>query len=327
MYGISFIMCCHNSENKLSESLRSILRQDTDIPCEVVVVDNNCTDNTVQLVNKIYSDSETHVSLKVAEEKMPGLVWARKKGFQESKYEYICFVDDDNIIDIHWATNMFEIFSNNLEVGILGGKNKAQIANITKPDWFTKVEGAYACNAQGNGFEDITYTRMYVYGAGLCIRKEILNSIYNISIPLFLTGRTNNVLLSGDDSEICMRAILKGYKVYYSDNLNLEHVMSSERLHWEYFMKMAEGHNAARIILMIYIQLIQRKKVYTRLEIFKELLEGWINYTKDYKFKNKKSAGTLSSITYARLLGRTKGFMYFFKEYNRTVNQIMEELG
>lgn len=327
MDGISFIMCCHNSEDKLLEPLQSILRQNTEIPSEVIIVDNNCTDNTIGLVKQVYSDHKSHVNLNIIEEKTPGLVWARKKGFQEAKYEYICFVDDDNIIDRNWAANMFEIFSNNSEVGILGGNNQALIRDTEKPDWFTKVEGAYACNAQGNGFEDITYKRMYVYGAGLCIRKEILGAIYRISTPLFLTGRTNSVLLSGDDSEICMRSILKGYKIYYSDRLTLDHIMPVARLKWEYWMKMAEGHNAARIILSIYIQLIHKKKVYSRLDIFKELLAGWFNYTKTYKFKNRKSAGTISSITYARLLGRTKGFMYFFKNYNRIADQIKKELG
>lgn len=308
------------------EPLKSILNQTTDISCEVIIIDNNCTDNTVQLVNKIYSNSKTHISLKITEEKIPGLVWARKKGFQEAKYEYLCFVDDDNIIDLNWATSMFEIFSNNSEVGILGSKNQALIQDTEKPAWFTKVEGAYACNSQGNDFEDITYKRMYVYGAGLCIRKEILADIYNMSIPLFLTGRTNNVLLSGDDSEICMRAILKGYKIYYSDNLTLIHVIPKERLTWEYFMKMAEGHNAARTILSIYTQLIHRKQVYSRLDIFKVLLDDWLNYAKTYQFKNRSSAGALSSITYARLMGRTKGFMYFFKDYNSIVSRIKKEL-
>ncbi len=320
-------MCCHNSENKLSEPVKSILKQNTDALCELIIVDNNCTDNTVQLATKIYSALETNISLKIVNEEIPGLVWARKKGFKVAKYKYLCFVDDDNIININWATNMFKIFSNNPNVGILGSSNKAVFENTTEPDWFAKVEGAYACNAQGKGFEDISHKRMYVYGAGLCIRKEILDSIYNLPLPLFLTGRRKNVLLSGDDSEICMRGILKGYKLYYSDLLTLGHIMPEERLNWGYWMKMAEGHNAAGIILRIYSHLIQGKKVNTRLDIFKELIDGWINYAKTYKFKNRKQVGSLSSITYARLLGRTKGFIFFFKEYNSIVHKIKEVLG
>ena len=49
--GISVILCCHNSEGVLMPSIRALSSQVLPdlTPCEVILVDNNCTDRTVEL--------------------------------------------------------------------------------------------------------------------------------------------------------------------------------------------------------------------------------------------------------------------------------------
>ena len=67
--GVSVILCCHNSERVIRKTLNSLANQELDgsFQCEVVFVDNNCTDNTIKIVNEFRARS--NVELRIVEEK------------------------------------------------------------------------------------------------------------------------------------------------------------------------------------------------------------------------------------------------------------------
>ena len=54
--GVSVVVCCYNSADVIIPTMTALSRQDVPhgIGFEVLLVDNNCTDNTVQLALKIW---------------------------------------------------------------------------------------------------------------------------------------------------------------------------------------------------------------------------------------------------------------------------------
>ncbi len=192
-----------------------------------------------------------------------------------------------------------------------------------EPEWFNKVKGVYACDAQGGELEELTVTRKYVYGAGMCIRREALAEVYDTALPFYLSGRRGKKLLSGDDSELGMRAILLGHKMYCSNKLKLNHIIPNERLTWNYFRKMSEGHSQSSIVLQIYSRLIQGNRPLGRRQILRELTDGWMEYVKTYKFRNINQPNHISSKKYTYLKGRTVGFISYFYNYNQMVQSII----
>lgn len=324
MKGISYIICCYNSEKVITEPIKAILNQATSVNYEIIVIDNNCTDNTENLIKTIYKDSNSSINLKIVKEKQAGLLWARKKGFLLSNYDYICYIDDDNIIDKNWTNIVFETFNNNSEIGILGGNNKEVFVDSVKhpPKWFNNVKAGYACSSQGKKLENVTLKRMFVYGAGLCIRKETLQDVYDLPIPLYLTGRKKDLLLSGDDSEICMRAILLGYKIFYNEEMVLEHIMIKERLTWSYYSKMREGHAASSTILRIYKSLIRGDKPLNLYKTIYFISKKWFEYFHKFKYKDRLKVDSKASKLYIDNVGRTRGMIYFIFKYNKIYKEI-----
>ncbi len=320
--GVSLIMCCYNSEKLIKKPLEAILEQQVNVPYEMIIVDNNCTDNTVALIKKIYKESGSSAHLTIVEEPEPGVGHARKKGFLAAKYPYISFIDDDNIINNNWVNTVHDLFQKKPEMGIIGSNNKALFLDGIEPDWFDAVKGQYACASQGNDLEDLTYTRRFVYGAGMSIKKEILVEVYAIPLPLYLLGRKGDKLFSGDDSELGMRAILLGHKMYCSDRLKLKHIMPKERMTWSYFRKMSEGHGKSHIILQVYSKLIQGTKPLGKRQILRELIDAWKEYIKTYKFRNINQPNHISSKKYTQLKGRTLGIIHYFNSYNEIVQSV-----
>ncbi|MGB9637557.1 MAG: glycosyltransferase, partial [Microgenomates group bacterium] len=72
---ISVVIPAYNEENYIEDCLRSVLAQDfPKKDYEVIVVDNNSTDNTASFVKNNFSE------VRLVQEKRQGVVFARIKG-------------------------------------------------------------------------------------------------------------------------------------------------------------------------------------------------------------------------------------------------------
>ena len=69
---------------------------------EVVVVDNNCTDGTREVVSR-HSHAGILQNLRIASEPVQGLTHARRRGVESTTFDWIAFVDDDCIVDPDWV--------------------------------------------------------------------------------------------------------------------------------------------------------------------------------------------------------------------------------
>jgi glycosyltransferase involved in cell wall biosynthesis len=100
MKGVSVIICCYNSALRLPETLKHLAFQDldkTNIKWEVIIVDNACKDNSVEVAsNEWLKYPNCTANFKIVTQSKPGLSYAREMGISESKYDLLLFCDDDN---------------------------------------------------------------------------------------------------------------------------------------------------------------------------------------------------------------------------------------
>ncbi len=254
--GVSIIICCYNSQKRIEETLQAVSSQENEeIPFEVILVDNNCKDDTVAVAKKLWNRQD--VELKIISEPRQGLSYARKRGASEAKYSIVSFIDDDNLIENSWVKKIVALFLAMPHVGIIGSHNYPLIEG-EQPLWFNKFQGAYACGLQGPASGIVTKDRQYVWGAGLSIRTRILHDILLSSPSLFLSGRVGRNLSAGEDSEICFRAILQGWDLWYENDLNLQHRIEQKRLQWKYLCKMFFGFGYSHAIFFLYKKLLPK---------------------------------------------------------------------
>jgi len=88
--GLSVIVCCYNSSKFITACLEHIACQNLDgITLEVILVDNNCTDDTVNIALQAWRTCGSPFILRIIEEKVSGIAYARKKGVLEAKGEIL----------------------------------------------------------------------------------------------------------------------------------------------------------------------------------------------------------------------------------------------
>jgi glycosyltransferase involved in cell wall biosynthesis len=233
--------------------LRHLLDQKckASIPWEVIVVDNASTDGTSDFVYKFWSNNIL-AELHVVRESRLGLSYARQRGFQEAKYECVSFVDDDNWVAPDWVENVYNVMSEHPEAGACGGKSEA-VFEAEPPAWFKRHQGKYAVGNQGEISGDVTWTRGYLWGAGLTIRKSAWLSLLSNGFQPALIGRSGKILSAGEDSELCLALRLAGWKLWYDEKLSLKHFLPAGRLQWGYLRKLVRGFGSSSVELSPYL--------------------------------------------------------------------------
>lgn len=240
--GISIIICCHNSENVISETLQFLAVQSLrGVSAEIILVDNNCTDGTVEVALHSWQSLGNHYPMKVVNEEMPGLNYARKRGISDCSFSYLIFCDDDNRLSPSYVIEVFNEFEKTTKVGILGGWSTGTF-EIEKPGWFEFVETAYAVG--GKIDEDVNNV-YYVWGAGMALRTELAKNIFSEKFKT--VDRSGTTLTSGGDLEICDLARKHGYEVKKLKSLKFQHYITKERLIWTYCLRLFEGFGFSNI--------------------------------------------------------------------------------
>jgi len=262
--GVSIVVCCYNSAQILEPTLRHIANQNVQghIEWEVIVVDNNSSDNTSGRAEQLWSDlARPDISFGIVKQPIPGLMNARQKGIDSTKYEYIIFCDDDNSLCSQYVSVVNEIFEKNDKVGICNGNSYEELPNdFNVPFWWEELKSGYAVGLQGTKEGVCPESKMYFWGAGIAFRRSALNELYSNSFKHHLVGRRGEKLSAGEDGELCMGLVCLGYKLYYSDRLWLKHRIRVDRISTEILKKQLKGFAKAGAINSIYIKVIQGKK-------------------------------------------------------------------
>lgn len=202
MIGVSFIIPCYNEEQFIRDCIRSI-KNDTDhMPnVEIIVVDNNCTDSTSNIARE-----EGAI---VLNEGQKGVVFARQRGYLESKYDLIANIDADSRIPLGWTKTALEAMNDSAVVAVTGpliyDDASLKLRFLVRLYYYV----AYiSCLMIG----------VFLQGGNCMIRKSALDS---------LNGYDTTVAFYGEDTMTAKRLQLFG-KIKFNMKLNL--LSSSRRL-------------------------------------------------------------------------------------------------
>ncbi len=248
--GVSVIVCCYNSSWIIKRCLEALILQKVDdrLKWEIIVVNNASTDNTKQIAVEILKDSG--VAHQIVEEFEPGLLNARKKGISIAHYKYTIYCDDDNLLYNSYIQNAYEIINGQPDLGAIGGKGIAEFQSVPDPLVLKNIHSYAVGNQHKHASE-------YVWGAGCCLRTDIVKAIYSKQ-KMHLSGRKGKDLLAGDDAELVMSIRLNGYKSACDDCLEYTHVLPDNRLTLSYLTKMYQGFAMAWPIVSVYRIVLRR---------------------------------------------------------------------
>ena len=113
---ISLVIPCYNEESSIGPCLEAVKAQTRQFD-EILVVDNNSTDSTVEVVESYLGE----LPIRVLTEERQGVAWASQRGYDEASGQVIARIDADTRIEPTWARVVEEFLLAHPEVGGVGG--------------------------------------------------------------------------------------------------------------------------------------------------------------------------------------------------------------
>lgn len=216
---LSIIIATYNRSEYLVDALNSLARQSIHKDkFEVVVVDNNSTDKTENVISD-FKKKFPDINLCYVIEKKQGLSNARNRGIMEASGEIIAFMDDDARADKDYCLNLCNNSSLYKEFDAFGGKVIPVFEEDREPEWLTKhAWGMIAKVDLGDKLK--SFDKKYPVGCNMAFRKEIFNKI----------GMFNSNLLNRcDDKDIFNRIKKAKLNILYMPDVVVNHFIPSDR--------------------------------------------------------------------------------------------------
>lgn len=158
MLKLSLIIPTFNEERHIEACLNSVALQ-TVMPFEVIVVDNNSTDKTLEI-------AERYDFVRVVKEKKQGRGHARTAGFNAAKGDILGRIDADSRIHKNWTERVLQRFSED--------KDLAGITGLAYTDF---VPGTHAVKAKFFSrsyywFAHAGFNTVTMWGANMALRRK-----------------------------------------------------------------------------------------------------------------------------------------------------------
>jgi glycosyltransferase involved in cell wall biosynthesis len=209
---VSIVIPVYNEASQLAACLDAVAAQKTR-PHEVIVVDNNSTDDSVAVAAR-YS------FVKLLNESRQGVVHARTAGFNAASGNIIARIDADTILPADWIGCLKHIFKNDSIDAVSGA---ARYYNVAAAPIFNAIDLFFR-----KRLERQLKDRVYLWGANMALRRAAWLKVRN---QLCQRGNLH------EDYDIAIHLQKLGGKVVFDERLQAK--VSSRRIDIGYlqFMK------------------------------------------------------------------------------------------
>ncbi|MCD6452487.1 MAG: glycosyltransferase [Acidobacteria bacterium] len=201
----SIIIVSYNSLTYTIECLKAV-RRNTEIPYEVIVVDNASSKEVRGVLRSIPG-----ITLLENEENR-GFAPACNQGAEFARGKFLCFLNNDTIPTKNWLSSMIEVINNDPQVGIVGSKlvypqsNLIQHAGVGLTEELIPYHiNAYlpADHPEVNREQEV----FAVTGACLLIPRELF----------FEVGKFDEEFINGlEDIDLNLKVRTRGFRVIYT---------------------------------------------------------------------------------------------------------------
>lgn len=244
MLDLSICIVNWNVKELLKACLQSIFKNTKDISFEVIVVDNNSSDDSIQMIKADFPQ----VTL-IENNANAGFTRANNQAIRISQGRYIMLLNPDTEVIDNALNKMVRSMESRRDCGALGCKllntdGSLQRSCRTFPSLEVMFYSAF--------FLDSLFPKSRIFGkyfmtwwdfsdfrevdqpmgSALMIKKEVLDKV-----GLF----DENIFIWFDEVDLCYRIKKAGWKIYFTPEVQIKHHMSQSFKQWKSLPQIIKG--------------------------------------------------------------------------------------
>jgi glucosyl-dolichyl phosphate glucuronosyltransferase len=235
---VSVIVSTYNRADQLPRALDALLTQAGDVPYEIIVVDNNSTDATAQVVASIAGRSAGRI--RYAFEPRQGLSHGRNTGIARAQAAIIALSDDDVRVANDWILQLERTFAGHPGIDYVGGRVLPHWME-PPPRWLTTAHWAPLA-LQDYGPEPLIVDRdraTCLVGASLAFRRRVFDRVGLFAPAL---GRIKDGIGSTEDHDMQLRVWRAGMRGLYAPAILSIADIPPDRMVKAYHRRWHRGH-------------------------------------------------------------------------------------
>ncbi len=243
---LTVAICTHNGAKNLKDVLTQLRNQagSDRIRWEVLVIDNNSSDHTAEVVKDMQTDWPQDWPLRYCFEPRLGLAIARQRAIKEAQGQLVGFLDDDNLASPSWVAAVYAFGQAHPQAGAYGGRTLGDY-ETKPPENFERIAPFLAIIDRGDQPRLYEPQRKVLPpGAGLVVRKQAW--LENVPVNCVLQGRATGLSLPGEDLEVLLHIQRAGWEIWYNPAMKIHHRIPRQRLEKNYLVKLCRGIGLSR---------------------------------------------------------------------------------
>jgi len=229
---ISVVLCTYNRAASLKSTLVSFsgLTLPLDLDWELIVVDNNSKDNTLNVIQDFTRTA--NFCVRYIFEGRQGRSAALNAGIAAAKGEIVAFTDDDVLLHPEWLLNLKRAFDE-FDCAGVGGR-VIPVWQHPKPDWLQMEDQQAIVHYElGDNAKEIKDNNPL--GANSAYRKEKFAKYGVFRVDLGVSGENRGITC--EDTEFASRLFRAGEKIMYIPSAIIYHPVDPSRSTKAYFRK------------------------------------------------------------------------------------------
>jgi glycosyltransferase involved in cell wall biosynthesis len=245
---------------------------------EVIVVDNNSSDDTKSVVERF----REFLNIAYIFEEKTGQSNARNTAIRESKGEILVWTDDDVIVEPDWVCRLLACHDT-LEADVVFGR-VLPMWETNPPNWFSKIfYPRFAILDLGD--ESFVSTSECGFGVNHSARRSVYNLIGEFRTdfgirPVSYRGEASSKYAAGggEDTFFFFEAHRKGLVVAYCGSAIVNHFIPADRCEKEYYRRRV-WHSRKQCLIAIENDMSPRIFGIPR-HLFRRFISNLIDYAK-----------------------------------------------
>jgi len=234
---LSIAICTWNRADLMDQTLYRF--RDLKIPAgvswELLIVNNNCTDHTDEVIRR----HTPHLPIRRLLETAQGLSNARNCAVAAATGEFLIWTDDDVLVEANWLTEYVAAFQQWPDAVIFGGPVRPWFEG-SPPRWleriWSRVASAYAIRDFGSDAVPLS-PQVLPFGANYALRREVqARYLYDPEL-----GRKKTGMLGGEEVTVILQMLADGHQGRWVPGAALQHYIPRTRQTTSYLRGFYQG--------------------------------------------------------------------------------------